>query len=540
MTHHSRSLSRRLIGAIAGLALCTSALAAAVSPANASKGHDHPEGPETSNLGPTVVKTNKGPTGYAVTFRYDAPDDVTSVQVYGEWTFSQPASVTCQGCGDARSGAAWKQGDIPAGPWTTTQMVQGSDGIWTLTVPLPSGTFSYSYLHDCTSSTGTGCTRYLDPANAGWTATFPTGSRQTLSQVYVPNSHRFSTYDNDYQAPLDAKQLGRLEHREYTSPASLDPAGTHNVSVYLPKGYNPHRRTPYPTLYLSHGGGGMDTDWFTQGVAPHIVQRAINSGDAEPMVIVATNYNGFGSGNTSPAVLGFVNDVKTNVIPFVESNYNVSTKASNRAFAGLSAGGLRTLNIVFNTPELFEYYGLWSAGGNSPIPNAEQLEKFATIDGTVHNGVGLQDWQNNIFPLSIQRADAIRTSGVELMEHNVNGIHSWDVWRQELLDFVTNVAFKKSSTSLDARTVHGRTTLIARVDGLSDHLASASGRVSFATDDGRALGTARLSPDGTATLTLAPAQRTADLTVTASYGGDDTYRPSTSSAVTVRVGSAQH
>lgn len=35
------------------------------------------------NLGPEVIRTDVGPTGYSVTFRYDAPDDVESVRIWG-------------------------------------------------------------------------------------------------------------------------------------------------------------------------------------------------------------------------------------------------------------------------------------------------------------------------------------------------------------------------------------------------------------------------------------------------------------------------
>ena len=421
----------------AGLLLAGSAAAQAAEAA-----------PAADDLGPQVVRTDEGPTGYSVTFRYDAPDDVESVQIYGEWTFSQPETVTCQGCGDARTGAEWQPGDILAGPWTSQPMTLGEDGIWTFTTPLPSGTFSYGFLHDCESPTGSGCTRYPDPANAGWNDDFPTQSQQTLSQVYVPHNPLFETADYSAQEPLSDDEMGTLEHLTYASPRSLDPVGEHYVSVYLPRGYDADRTTPYPTLYLSHGGGGTDTDWFTQGAAQNIIQSSIDAGDAEDMVVVATNFNGFNSPGTSTsstqAVTGYIDDVQNNVIPLIEGRYNVSTSSAERAFAGLSAGGFRALNIIFAQPDLFEYYGIWSSGSSSPIPAGEQLDQFATINGTVHNGVGLQDWQNNIYPLSIERAEAIRTSGVDLVEYNVDGIHSWDVWRQLLDDFVDEVAFKKS------------------------------------------------------------------------------------------------
>ena len=73
---------------------------------------------------------------------------------------------------------------------------------------------------------------------------------------------------------------GTLVDVTYPSPLSTDPAGEHYLALYTPPGYNPNRATPYPTLYLSHGGGGNEVDWSTQGVANRIIDNLIASGKA--------------------------------------------------------------------------------------------------------------------------------------------------------------------------------------------------------------------------------------------------------------------
>src|SRR5690606_39833314 len=57
---------------------------------------------EPADLGPTLIRTDVAPTGYAVTFRYDAPPDVEQVHIYGDWTYAQPETITCDGCGEDR------------------------------------------------------------------------------------------------------------------------------------------------------------------------------------------------------------------------------------------------------------------------------------------------------------------------------------------------------------------------------------------------------------------------------------------------------
>lgn len=404
-----------------------------------------------SDLGPTVVKTDTGPTGYEVTFRYEAPADVTSVQINGEWFFSRAYSLLALNGGDARSGDEWQPKDIVAGPWGSREMTKGTDGVWTWTTALPSGTFSYGFYHD-----GSTAVRYADPAVPGFNDTAE-WNKQNMSQVYVPQSAKFPTYANDYQAP--PAKAGKLLQLAYATPFAINPVGRpqgpdgeHTISVYLPAGYDPNRAEPYPTMYISHGGQGVDTDWFTQGVGQNIVSNAIADGDAKQMVVVATNFQGFHASfnnSSTDAIKAYADDLEQYGIPFVESNFNVSKKSMDRALASLSAGGLRLLEFLYNRPGVFEYYGLWSAGGNSPMPTLEQTANISKVKGIIQIGVGYQDWQNSINALSYERAGEIRRSTAVVDEWNTYGIHSWDLWRQQLNYFVRTDAFKAPYRKLD-------------------------------------------------------------------------------------------
>jgi len=473
------------IAALFGLLLVGSAPAAAGSGA-----------PARLQLGPNVIRTNEGPTGYEVTFRYDAPDDVTSVQIRGEWQFSDPSVIVDLTSPEGKWPWDWEPGDVlaplPAG-WLTAEMTKGSDGIWTWTTPLPSGTHSYHYLHECASPTGAGCAAILDPANPGWTSQLsPTGA-QTLSQVYVPSHPRFPTYDNDYQAPTRKVNTGTLEHVGYVSPTSTNPVGEHYLAVYLPAGYDPNRTTPYPTLYLSHGFGGNEGDWSTQGAAGYILENALSDRDALPMVIVMTNFNGLPGGSA-----GYAADVINNVIPFVESNYNVSTLAADRAFGGLSFGGGYGLAILYDFTPTFEYYGLWSAFVFGPgIPNATQIENMRGLEGAIQMGAGLQDFLANIGSNSIARAQFLKSAGIDVVETNLNGMHTWDPWRYLLNDFIRNVAFQSTTTTVVADSSGPHATLAAHVAPLGTAVAAPTGKVEFYRD-GAYLGSAPLGRDGTA------------------------------------------
>ena len=82
----------------------------------------------------------------------------------------------------------------------------------------------------------------------------------------------------------------------------------------------------------------------------------------QPAVVVSTNFNGLPNGNP-----GYQNDVLNRVIPFIEANFDVSKNAADRAFGGLSAGGSRANQLIFNATTAFGYFATWSIGtGGAP------------------------------------------------------------------------------------------------------------------------------------------------------------------------------
>ncbi|MDR3201971.1 MAG: hypothetical protein LBT54_02380, partial [Bifidobacteriaceae bacterium] len=412
-----------------------------------------PEPENPLNLGATVKHTGRAPTGYEVTFRYKPSAAVTSVQLYGEWYFTQPSSITGLGDGDARPGKDWQPGDVPAGgawSWGSEEMTLGSDGVWSYTMPLPSGTFSYRFYHDCVGPFTFFCTGYVDPTNVPWSndpAVAAQGAgQQTMSQVYVPSSSEFPTYSNGFQAPVPAGAAASVRTFGYYPVGSTDPSVHRNATVVLPAGYDPGRAEPYPTFYLTHGGGGNDTDWATQGAAQTILANAIRDGATEPTVIVMPNWNPL------PTMEGFAEELRDALIPAIEANFNVSHNSADRAFAGLSMGGARAVTILHSYTSLFGYYGIWSAGATYDPPDAEQVARMKGVLG-IHIGAGEQDFLSPpgtavaIIDESLARTAGYRALGLDnVTQTNYPGIHSWDIWRQELDYFLRNIAFTTPGT----------------------------------------------------------------------------------------------
>ncbi|MFI7079674.1 alpha/beta hydrolase-fold protein [Micromonospora sp. NPDC049903] len=508
---------------MAGLAVAGTLVAGAVAAPAAAK----PSAP----LGPTVVSTNQAPSGQAVTFRYRAPAGVDTVHVYGDWFFSRPESVVCNDCGDGRPPAQWQPGDIAATPWHILPMELRADGVWEATVPLPAGTYRYAFTHDCTSSTASGCALHHDPANP-WQIMpqYPGAPGAVRSTVFVPSNKKFPTYDTDYQRPVKANKAGTLESRRYVSPLSTNPAGVHDIVVYLPHGYRADRAVPYPTLYLSHGSGDNSTAWTMQGVAHHILENAITDKAAQQMVIVSTDFNGLPGGNQ-----GYANELRNNVIPFVEQNYHVSTRVEDRAFGGFSAGGSRAFTILYDNTELFGYHAAWSWGG--PAANQAQIDRMKAIPGGIYIGTGLQDRLGNIAQNSVARAAALRAAGVELTEHNVEGVHTWHAWRPLLNYYLRNVAFRTTDTGLDVatepagRSGNVKVTATATVDAVTANATTPGGKVDFYVGE-TYLGSAPVK-NGVARFHKAVKGTLLDGPVVAQYQGDKLFNESRSTPVTI-------
>jgi enterochelin esterase-like enzyme len=407
-------------------------------------------------------------------------------------------------------------------------------GIWSFTTPMPSGTYTYGFYINCDAEAPelTGCTELSDPNNPPWNTS---GSVEPTSQVYVPSDPKFGTDDFSWQAPN--RKHGTLVNVVYDSPLSTDPPGKHYLAVYTPPGYDPDRAVPYPTLYLSHGGGGNEIDWSTQGVAGRIIDNLIAAGRVQPMVVLMTNFNNLGDGNPFDPT-AYRADLLDSVIPFVEANYNVSHSANDRAFGGLSLGGLRANDLLFNATSSFGYFATWSIGSFGAPPAGDALWQNPELKTRlgIHIGGGLFDWLT--VPGIYDYEATFAANGIPFVEDVMDGGHAWHVWRQMLHDYASTMAFKHTTITLNQVSAPGKSAhrnvvfVTATVKADTTEPARPTGEVQFYLD-GQKLDPARpVLPGGTAKQAL-PQLSPGQHMVTAVYSGDNFYNTSTSELLKV-------
>ena len=415
----------------------------------------------TVALPPLVRYTGRPPTGYVVTFSYRAPS-ARSVLIQGEWYFSNPTlttAISSQGLLPSQ----WKSGDVATGwpapstpdGWPIVSMNKNPNtGVWSYATPLPSGYYNYGFYVGCSLSTAlsnpsetVGChdPEVSDPSNPPWNDRrgVSTGSVDGRSQVYVPADPAFDKVNDSWEAPTSP--MGQLRDVSYRPVAGASAPGRKNVNflaIYTPPGYDAHRRTPYPTLYLSPGAGLNEVDWSTQGDAANIVDNLIDRHRIKPTVVVMTNTDCPAGPKVCGATItpkAYERDVLRAVIPYVQAHYDVSREPSKRAFAGFSAGGWAAGSLLVDDTTAFGSYGLFSPCPEAvPTPRAAAVAAMSRVRVLV--GGGLEDPMCH--PFAVDDLAVLQRGHVGAVSEFFYGGHSFDVWRRLLRDFLTRVAFK--------------------------------------------------------------------------------------------------
>jgi enterochelin esterase family protein len=215
--------------------------------------------------------------------------------------------------------------------------------------------------------------------------------------------------------------------------------------VYTPPGYDPRSVVKYPVLYLLHGWSDTAGGWTSIGQANAIFDNLIAQGKARPMLVVMPlGYGdmsfvrkGWGEWNV-PADIDhntalFTQSLLTEVMPQVEKLYNVAPGRENRAIAGLSMGGLEALSVGLNHTGMFEYVGGFSA--------AVHLLKPAGLTGLDPRTADLKllwiacGTEDGLIEPNRKLAAYLKGEGMPVTEIETPGMHTWMVWRDNLVNF---------------------------------------------------------------------------------------------------------
>ncbi len=198
------------------------------------------------------------------------------------------------------------------------------------------------------------------PNGAGIEATVGAATIDTPLHVVMRRGNRKYNYVAlDTATNFGNKLEGVVPTTTIVATRSVGGQTGRGYQVYLPRGYEAHPERSYPVLYMHDGQncflpGGPFGSWGAEAIADEL----INEAQIREIIIVAidnssnrlTEYNPHWSGSINAAYNSFiVNELK----PQIDANYRTLPGARHTGVCGSSFGGVATLSLLFNHPDVF-------------------------------------------------------------------------------------------------------------------------------------------------------------------------------------------
>ena len=330
--------------------------------------------------------------------------------------------------------------DIPGLERGGPQFAKAENGIWEATIgPVAPGAYRYTFMVNGVA--------VVDPRNPSVSES----NNNAWSLVYVPGAEFMET--------------GKVPHGAvatvyyYSTALGRD----RRMHVYTPPGYE-SGSSKYPVFYLLHGAGDCDDSWSSVGRAGFILDNLIAAKKAKPMVVVmpaghtSASFSMGGGGGMGPMIDAFSQEFSKDILPYIEGNYRVLTDRRNRAMAGLSMGGMQTLNIAVSDLGKYAYIGVFSSGifgsgprtpaapgaaaPSAPAPSTPDWEQqhLAMLDNAalkkdlklVWFATGSEDFLLNTTKASVEM---LKKHGFSPVYKETGGGHTWVNWREYLNEF---------------------------------------------------------------------------------------------------------
>ena len=302
---------------------------------------------------------------------------------------------------------------------------RSADGTWTVTLTeLEPRWYTYFFYLDGVA--------IPDPANPR------TGRRinQAYSLVNVPSDP--PRLDEQRGAPRG------VVHRHYYDSRVL--GRERRLFVYTPA---VHERA-LPVLYLRHGAEQVEDSWLAAGRADTIADNLIAEGRAQPMIIVMTN--GYAVPQTggqlradrgAPRMITrLAEELRHDIVPFIDAAYRTRADAAHRAIAGLSMGAGQAFQIGLNHLDLFGSVGEFSSGVLSAraFDLARAVPALVTDPESVRAGLrslwlGCGADDRRVAGHARLRS-RLAEFGIEHGYHEVPGSHEWRTWRALLAAYL--------------------------------------------------------------------------------------------------------
>lgn len=261
--------------------------------------------------------------------------------------------------------------------------------------------------------------------------------------------------DKDFSVPTnyDTKHLdtsyGEIQLIRYFSEIA---GKERKANIILPPHYDSKKK--YPVLYLLHGIGGNESEWFG-GKPNEIISNLVAQGKAKEMIVVIPNISVVLKDNEPAKYMtkeqftqfdNFLDEMRISLLPYIEENYAALKGRDNRAVAGLSMGGRSALHVGINMINEFAYIGAFEPAVGI-LPYSRESGLFTTSTLTIPD-----KYKKNTFLMIVKGSDddvvgdspelyaeTLRDNKVQILYTVLKGGHSWDVWSPSLYNFARRI-----------------------------------------------------------------------------------------------------
>ena len=266
---------------------------------------------------------------------------------------------------------------------------------------------------------------------------------------YDPTATISDSIPEKYSEIRNDEGAGTVKTISYTAHDSENGnTYTKKANIYLPANYSEDKK--YNVLYLLHGIGGDENEWGMyndESKVKAIMDNLAYYGDIDSFIVVTPNGKASESGSI-PSFYNFGAELRNDLIPYIDSHYSTYADRDHRACAGLSMGGMQTINIgIGECVDLFSYFGAFSAAPTSN-PASKTAELLANKDYPIHyfyNICGLQDgiayWSASAAAKNLPEVCDKFVDGENFMWQELDGEHNFDIWYLGFYNFAQK-AFK--------------------------------------------------------------------------------------------------
>lgn len=258
-----------------------------------------------------------------------------------------------------------------------------------------------------------------------------------LSGIFIPAQAFEKKVPQDFDIEKKEIPHGKIDTIQYPSKTV---GTTRKALIYTPPGFKKNER--YPVLYLLHGIGGDEKEWFRNGTPQIILDNLYAKGKLIPMIVVLPNGRAMKDDRATGDIMAkdkveafatFEKDLLNDLIPFVEKKYPVKKDRNDRAIAGLSMGGGQTLNFGLGNIDKFAWVGAFSAAPNTKepkqlLPDPSKAKELKLL------WISCGD-QDRLMPFSKRTSDYLTENKVPHIFYVEPGGHDFKVWKNDLYLF---------------------------------------------------------------------------------------------------------